>query len=68
MERRSLLALASVTNVYLMLAYVVLPVLWTHHEDEPGVASLPLVTRTSAGIPGDALNVWLVGVANTCLS
>ncbi len=38
-----------------------LPGLWTHHEHEPGLATLPMVTRTSAGIPGDALNVGLVG-------
>jgi hypothetical protein len=60
-RRRWLLALATVTIVYLLLAYVVLPALWTHHEHEPGLASLPMVTRTSSGIPGDALNVGLVG-------
>ena len=32
-----------------------------HHEHEPGLAELPMVTRTSTGIPGDALNVGLVG-------
>ena len=47
--------------VYLALAYVMLPALWTHHEHEPGLASLPMVTRTGSGIPGDALNVGLVG-------
>jgi hypothetical protein len=52
---------------YLMLAYVLLPVVWTHHEHEPGLASLPMVTRTSAGIPGDALNVGLVGVKEDAL-
>jgi hypothetical protein len=46
---------------YLMLAYVILPALWSHHEHEPGLASLPMVTRTAQGIPGDALNVGLVG-------
>src|SRR5712675_2852981 len=60
-RQRWLLALAAVAIFYLMLAYVVLPVLWTHHEREPGLASLPMVTRTSTGIPGDALNVGFVG-------
>ena len=60
-RRRWLLVLAAVAAVYLALAYVVLPALWTHHEHEPGLASLPMVTRTSSGIPGDALNVGLVG-------
>src|SRR6266481_5045808 len=60
-RQRLLLALAAIAVAYLMLAYVLLPLLWTHHEHEPGLASLPMVTRTSAGIPGDALNVGLVG-------
>jgi LssY C-terminus len=60
-RRRWLLVLAAVTAAYLALAYVVLPALWTHHEHEPGLASLPMVTRTGSGIPGDALNVGLVG-------
>jgi hypothetical protein len=59
--RRWLFVLAAAAIVYLTLAYVVLPALWTHHEHEPGLASLPMVTRTSTGIPGDALNVGLVG-------
>lgn len=52
---------AALLIVYLALAYVVLPVLWTHHEHEPGLASSPMVTRTGADIPGDPLNVGLVG-------
>jgi hypothetical protein len=61
MKRRWLLVIAAVAAVYLALAYVVLPALWSHHEHEPGLASLPMLTRTSSGIPGDALNVGLVG-------
>jgi len=53
--------LASALIGYLLLAYVILPALWSHHEHEPGLASLPMVTRTASGIPGDALNVGLVG-------
>src|SRR6266702_8277865 len=66
-RQRWLLALAAIAVAYLMLAYVLLPVLWTHHEHEPGLASMPMVTRTSAGIPGDALNVGLVGVKEDVL-
>jgi hypothetical protein len=47
--------------VYLAMAYVSLPALWRHHEHEPGLAVLPMVTSTGSGIPGDALNVGLVG-------
>lgn len=52
---------AALLIVYLTLAYVMLPALWTHHEHEPGLASFPMVTRTGADIPGDPLNVGLVG-------
>src|SRR5580698_8074352 len=60
-RRRWLLVIEAVAIVYLLLAYVVLPLLWTHYEHEPGLASLPMVTHTGNGIPGDALNVGLVG-------
>jgi hypothetical protein len=60
-QKRALLALAVIAAIYLVLAYVVLPMLWTHREHEPGLAALPMVTRTGTGIPGDALNVGLVG-------
>jgi len=59
--RRWLAVLAGVLIGYLILAYIVLPGLWKHHEHEPGLAALPMVTRTGSGIPGDALNVGLVG-------
>jgi LssY C-terminus len=60
-RRRWWIVLVGVLIAYLMLAYVILPALWSHHEHEPGLASLPMVTRTASGIPGDALNVGLVG-------
>src|SRR6202034_2290129 len=59
-RRQWLLDFAVVTVVYFLLAYIVLPALWRHHEHEPGLASLPMVTRTGTGIPGDPLNVGLV--------
>ena len=60
-RRRGFQILGVFVVVYLVLAYVVLPALWRHHEREPGLAALPMVTRTATGIPGDALNVGLVG-------
>ena len=60
-RRRCVLILSTLAIVYLLLAYVVLPALWRHYEREPGLALLPMVTRTGTGIPGDALNVGLVG-------
>ena len=61
MKRRWPLVLAGIAISYVFLAYVLLPLLWTHHEHEPGLAALPMVTRTGSDIPGDALNVGLVG-------
>ena len=46
---------------YLVLAYLVAPALWRHHERHPGLDVAPLVTRTAADIPGDPINVALVG-------
>jgi LssY C-terminus len=66
-RRRWLLIFATVVIAYLILAYVVLPALWSHHEREPGLAALPMVTRTSTGIPGDALNVGLIGTEEDIL-
>src|SRR5271155_466983 len=60
-RRRWWLILVGVVVAYLTLAYLLLPSLWSHHEHEPGLASLPMVTRTASDIPGDALNVGLVG-------
>ena len=59
--RRAALLLLSVVIVYGLLAYVVLPALWTHYEHQTGLAALPMVTRTGQGIPGDPINVGLVG-------
>ncbi|MGA0562150.1 LssY C-terminal domain-containing protein [Ancylobacter sp. VNQ12] len=43
------------------LAYVMLPRLWTHHERQPGIKHLPMVTQTKQGIPGDPIDIGLVG-------
>jgi hypothetical protein len=42
-------------------AYVLLPAAWRHYERQPRLAGRPMVTRTSADIPGDPLNIGLVG-------
>src|SRR5580698_5929425 len=59
--RQWLLDFVAVAVIYFLLAYVVLPAFWKHYEHEPGLASLPMVTHTGTGIPGDPLNVGLVG-------
>ena len=64
MSRRgkaALKALLLLAAAYGLLAYVVLPLAWEHYEHQPGLAGRPMVTRTADGIPGDPLNVGLVG-------
>jgi hypothetical protein len=60
LERFLLLAL-TIVLAYAGLAYLALPALWTHYEHQKGLASLPMVTRTAQGIPGDPINVGLIG-------
>ena len=42
---------------YGLIAYIVLPVAWTHYEHQKKLAGLTMVTHTAQGIPGDAINV-----------
>jgi hypothetical protein len=60
LERFLLLSL-SVVIAYTLIAYLVLPAFWTHYEHQKGLATLPMVTLTAQGIPGDPINVGLVG-------
>ena len=53
--------------IYGMTAYVVLPRAWTHYEHQKGLAGLMMVTRTSQDIPGDPINVGLVGTRDDVL-
>lgn len=59
--RRALRIGLIVLLVWAALAYLLLPRLWVHHEHQPGLAHSPAVTVTPDGIPGDPLNVGLVG-------
>lgn len=56
-----ILTAAIAALLYGVVAYILLPMAWTHHEHQPGLAQKPMVTHTKQGIPGDALNVGLVG-------
>jgi len=61
---RSIAAAAGLTLAgYLALAYGVLPLVWTEAErgHHPALAGLPKVTQNADGVPGDPLNVALVG-------
>jgi len=56
-----LIAVSLLVVAYALSAYVVLPAMWSHHEHQSSLAVRSMVTRTKQGIPGDALNVGLVG-------
>jgi hypothetical protein len=58
---RVLMVLIVILLGYASLAYIVLPALWTHYEHQRGLANLPMVTRTAQGIPGDPINIGLIG-------
>jgi LssY C-terminus len=55
--------LAAVAAAYLLIAYLVLPLLWREHEarHHPALDAAPTVTTNADGIPGDPINVALVG-------
>jgi len=58
-----LVVVFALLTAYLIVTYVFLPLLWLEHE-KPGhqaFESLPKVTHNAEGIPGDPLNVGLIG-------
>jgi hypothetical protein len=62
--RRGVSALLIVIVVWLISAYVILPALWKHYEHHPALEDAPKTTLTSQGIPGDPLNVGLIGTTH----
>jgi len=52
---------ALAVSVYLAFAYLVLPTFWRHYEHLPAMAAMPKYTRAPSGLPGDPLNVALIG-------
>jgi hypothetical protein len=60
-KRLALLA-AGLLLMYLAAAYVVVPALWTRYAHRhPSLEDLPGITYTADGIPGDPINVALIG-------
>jgi LssY C-terminus len=51
----------AIVGIYFLVAYIVLPLTWRHYEHQKALANLTMVTRTANGIPGDPINVGLVG-------
>jgi hypothetical protein len=58
---RTLKAVLALIVAWLVLAYLILPALWRHYEHHPALEDAPKATRTAQGIPGDPLNVGLIG-------
>src|SRR4051812_38450953 len=58
---RALKVLVILVIAWFLLAYLILPVLWRHYEHQPALENAPKTTRTAQGIPGDPLNVGLIG-------
>lgn len=53
---------AGVLLAYLIVAYALLPLLWKFYERRhPALDDVPGITETTTGIPGDPINVALVG-------
>ena len=55
--RRLLQVVLVAVLTWSVLAYLLLPALWEHHERHPSLATLETLTRTPQGIPGDPINL-----------
>jgi hypothetical protein len=59
--------IAVFVGVWGIVAYVVLPLTWRHYEHQKDLAGFAMLTRTRSGIPGDPINVGLVGARDDVL-
>jgi hypothetical protein len=57
----ALTAAAAIVGIYFLMAYIVLPLTWRHYEHQQALAGVAMITRTADGVPGDPMNVGLVG-------
>jgi hypothetical protein len=60
-SKLALTAAAVLIVVYGVLAYFFLPLVWKRYEHQRVLAGLSMLTRTGDGIPGDPINIGLVG-------
>lgn len=65
--KRTLIALGVFLVIYGATAYLLLPSFWRHYEHQKKLDGLPMVTATAQGIPGDPINVGMVGSSNDIL-
>lgn len=57
-----------VVSIYVGVSYLILPATWSRIEHEPGLSKRAMVTSTAQGIPGDAINVALIGTRQDVVS
>jgi len=67
-RRHYWLLLAAAIVGYVTISYLILPATWSRIEHEPGLAHLPMLTSTAQGIPGDPINVGLIGTREDVIS
>jgi hypothetical protein len=61
-SRRLLILMGGLLLVYLVIAYVLLPLFWRRDtKRHPDLSEGPRITHTANGIPGDPVNLALVG-------
>ncbi|TPN37617.1 LssY C-terminal domain-containing protein [Mesorhizobium sp. B1-1-6] len=60
-RRRAATWLVLLMATYLVLAYVAAPEFWTFHDRGFRSQSFEMVTHTPQGIPGDPINIGLIG-------
>lgn len=59
---RIVVGLVVAVALWAFIAYIVMPRIWAHEMRlHPALADAPTITHTGAGIPGDALNLSLIG-------
>jgi hypothetical protein len=61
-SKRVALVAGAVVLTYLVVAYLLVPGLWRRYATRhPALEDIPVITHTGSGIPGDPLNVALIG-------
>jgi LssY-like putative type I secretion system component LssY len=62
-------ALLGLLTIWLLAAYLLVPAWWkVHWSRHPVLTNGPRVTRTGSGIPGDPLNLSIIGSENNLVS
>ncbi len=62
MWKHALIWIAAAAIIYLAIAYVAMPLWWRAREKRhPALSNAPTITHTHSAIPGDPLNLGLIG-------